>query len=103
MVTSSSSHMVSQQTPPTSLRGVSSGYRSSVEYNTCQMKGVFMPTPSPYDLSPIAQSQPSALVEDGGEQTENQSQIGGSMNAVSDKQVIGLIILFPQFLHLLVI
>nr|AFQ33618.1 beta-amylase 6 [Citrus trifoliata] len=86
MVTSSSSHMVSQQTPSTSLRGVSSGYRSSVEYNTCQMKGVFMPTPSPYDLSPIAQSQPS-LVEDGGEQTENQSHIGGPVDAVSDKQI----------------
>lgn len=102
MVTSSSSHMVSQQTPSTSLRGVSSGYRSSVEYNTCQMKGVFMPTPSPYDLSPIAQSQPS-LVEDGREQTEIQSHVGGPVDAVSDKQVIGLIILFPQFLHPLVI
>lgn len=51
------------------------------------MKGVFMPTPSPYDLSPSARSQTSALVGDGGEQTEIHSLIGGSMDTVNDKQV----------------
>ena len=84
-MTSSSSQMVSQQTP-TSLRGVSSGYRTSVEYNACSMKGVFMPTP-PYDLSSSARSQNSGMVGDGGEQTESLPLIAGSMEAVNDKQV----------------
>lgn len=78
--------MVSQQAPPTSLRGVSSGYRTSVEYNACRMKGVFMPTPSPYDLSSSARSQSSVMVGDGGEQTESLPLIVGSMEVV-DKQV----------------
>ena len=86
-MTSSSSQMVSQQTPPTSLQGVSSGYLTSAEYNACHMKGVFMPTPSPYDLSSSARSQSSGMVGDGGEQTESLPLIAGSMEAVNDKQV----------------
>ncbi|EOX95971.1 hypothetical protein QUC31_005312 [Theobroma cacao] len=89
-MTSSSSQMVSQPTPPTSLRGVSSGYRTSVDYNACRMKGVFMPTPSPYDLSSSARSQSSGMVGDGGEQTESLPLIAGSMEAVNNKQVIDL-------------
>ncbi|XP_031277861.1 beta-amylase 7 isoform X1 [Pistacia vera] len=85
-----SSHVVSQQTQTTSQKGISPGYRSSLEYNTCRMKGVFMPTPSPYDLSPSARSQTSALVGDGGEQTEIHSLIGGSMDTVNDKQIVDL-------------
>ncbi|XP_044490669.1 beta-amylase 7-like isoform X3 [Mangifera indica] len=86
----SSSHVMSQQTPTTSQRGISPGYRSSVEYNTCRMKGVFMPAASPYDLSPSARSQTSALVGGGGEQTEIHSLIGGSMDTVNDKLVVDL-------------
>ncbi|XVE77136.1 hypothetical protein DITRI_Ditri13aG0037600 [Diplodiscus trichospermus] len=89
-MTSSSSQMVSQQTPPPSLQGVSSGYRTSVEYNACRMKGVFMPTPLPYDLSSNAHSRSPGMVGDGGEQTENLPLIAGSMEAVNDKQIIGL-------------
>lgn len=45
-----------------------------------------MPTPSPYDLSPNAPSQTSALVGDG-EQAESHSLIGGPMDTVNEKQV----------------
>ncbi|OMP00400.1 Glycoside hydrolase, family 14B, plant [Corchorus olitorius] len=89
-MTSSSSQMVSQQTPPSSLRGISSGYRTSVEYNACRMKGVFMPTPSPYDLSSSARSQSPGMVGDGGEQTDSLPLIAGSMEVVNDKQIMEL-------------
>ncbi|XP_011023342.1 PREDICTED: beta-amylase 7 isoform X1 [Populus euphratica] len=89
-VTSSSSHLVSQQTPPASLRGVSPGYQTSVEYNTCRMKGVFMPNPSPYDLSASTQPQIPAVVGEGGEQTESSLHIGGSMDIINDKQIIDI-------------
>lgn len=87
LVTSSSSHLVQQQTPPTSLRGVSSGYRSSVEYNATRMKGVFMPASSPYDVSPVSRSHSAVVVQDRGGQVENHPLIGGSMDTVDDKQV----------------
>ncbi|XVF33333.1 hypothetical protein REPUB_Repub17cG0159400 [Reevesia pubescens] len=89
-MTSSSSQMVSQQTPSTTLRGVSSGFPTSVEYNACRMKGVFMPTPSPYDLSSSAHSQSSGMVGDGAEQTEGLPLIAGSLEAINEKQIIGL-------------
>lgn len=87
VVTSSSSHLVQQQTPPTSLRGVSSGYRSSVEYNASRMKGVFVPASSPYDVSPSSRSHSAVVMGDRGGQAENHPLIGGSMDAVDDKQV----------------
>lgn len=78
--------MPSQQTPSASLRGVASGYGSPLEYNACQMKGVFMPAPSPYDLSSSSRSQTS-IVGDGETQRDNIPGIGGSMNSVDEKQV----------------
>ena len=87
VVTSSSPHLVQQQTPPTSLRGVSSGYRSSVEYNATPMKGVFVPASSPYDVSPSPRSHSAVVVQDRGGQAENHPLIGGSMDTVDDKQV----------------
>ncbi|XP_021904322.1 beta-amylase 7 isoform X2 [Carica papaya] len=89
-MTSSSSHMASQQTPPPVLRGVSSGYRSSMEYNSCRMKGVFVPTPSPYDLSPVARSQTSVMVGDGGVQPESHPLSGNSVDTLNDKQVVDI-------------
>lgn len=89
MVTSSSSHMVSQQSPPASLRGVTSGYQSSVEYNAGRMKSIYMPGSSPYDLSSSVRSQTSPLVGDGVEHTESHPLVGSSMNTVGDKQVLG--------------
>ncbi|KAE7999513.1 hypothetical protein FH972_003932 [Carpinus fangiana] len=88
VVTSSSSHMVSQQSPPASLRGVTSGYQSSVEYNTGRMKSIYMPGSSTYDLSSSVRAQTSPLVGDGGEHTESHPLVGSSMNAVGDKQIL---------------
>ncbi|GAV92042.1 Glyco_hydro_14 domain-containing protein/DUF822 domain-containing protein [Cephalotus follicularis] len=90
VVTSPSSPMVSQQTPSTSLRGVSSGFRTTMEYNSCRMKGVFMPTTSSYDICPSSRSQTSAMVGEGGEQTENHPLIGGSIDIVNDKQIVDM-------------
>ncbi|MED6152906.1 hypothetical protein PIB30_096415, partial [Stylosanthes scabra] len=85
-VVTPSSPVPSQPTPSASIRGVASGYRSSLEYNTCQTKGVFMPTPSPYDLSSSSRSQTS-MVGDGELQRENQPLVGsGSMDTVNEKQ-----------------
>ncbi|XP_052874371.1 beta-amylase 7 isoform X1 [Gossypium arboreum] len=97
-MTSSSSQMVSQQIPPppATLQGVSSGYRTTVEYNACRMKGVFMPTPSPYDLSSTAPAQSSGVVADGGEQTERLPLIAGSLQVINDKQIIGLPTKLPE-------
>ncbi|OMP08290.1 beta-amylase 7-like protein [Corchorus olitorius] len=52
------------RTLPSSLQGISSGYHASVEYNACHMKGVFMPTPTPY-LSSSAHPQSPGMVGDG--------------------------------------
>ncbi|KAL4323236.1 hypothetical protein GQ457_11G001330 [Hibiscus cannabinus] len=97
-MTSSSSQMISQQTPspPTTLQGVSSGHHTTVEYNACRMKGVFMPTPSPYDLSSTAHAQSSGMVADGREQTERLPPITGSMEVIIDKQIIGLPTKLPE-------
>ncbi|MBA0736970.1 hypothetical protein Gogos_010456 [Gossypium gossypioides] len=97
-MTSSSSQMVSQQTPPppATLQGVSSGNRTTVEYNACRMKGVFMPTPSPYDLSSTAPAQSSGVAAGGGEQTERLPLIAGSTQVTNDKQIIGLPTKLPE-------
>lgn len=85
---SSSSHLVSQQnTPPASLRGVSPGYQTSVEYNSCRMKGVFTPTPSPYDVSAGVQPQTPGMVGEG-KQTLPHSLVGGPMDSINNKQVL---------------
>lgn len=89
----SSSHMGQQQIPPASLKGVGTGYQSSVEYNESRMKGVYMPNSSPYDISTSARSQTSPMMGDGGEQTESHPLIGDSINAIDDKQVVQLICL----------
>ncbi|KAG6748104.1 hypothetical protein POTOM_048005 [Populus tomentosa] len=89
-ITSSSSHLVSQLTPPGSLRGVSPGHRTSVDYNSCRMKGVFIPNPSPYDLSASTQSQTPGMVGEGREQTESDPRDGGSMNTINDKQIVDI-------------
>ncbi|KAE9621227.1 hypothetical protein Lal_00028222 [Lupinus albus] len=80
-ITSSSSHGPSQQTPSTSLGGVASGYRSSTKYNTCQMKGVFIPARS--------LDNPS-MAGDGEEQRENRPLIGCSMHNVDAKQIVNI-------------
>ncbi|KAJ4826390.1 Beta-amylase 7 [Turnera subulata] len=95
VVTSSSSQLVTQQASHTSLRGISPGYRTSVDYNSSRMKGVFVPNPSPYDLSTTA-SQTSGMVGELGEQTESHPRIGGSMDAFTDKQIVDISSKLPE-------
>ncbi|GAB4844484.1 Beta-amylase 7 [Ancistrocladus abbreviatus] len=82
----SSSNMMPQQTPP-SLRGVASGFRSTVKYNACEMRGVFVPTSSPYDVSSGSQSHSSSMVGGGGERIEDHPLVGGSIHAINNKQL----------------
>ncbi|XP_056160387.1 beta-amylase 7 isoform X2 [Syzygium oleosum] len=86
-VTPPSSQMVPQQAPLTSLRGISSGYRSPVDYNASRMKGVYVPNSSPYDSSSRGQSQISPALGDGGEPLDTQTLIGGSVESVDAKQL----------------
>ncbi|XP_014497677.1 beta-amylase 7 isoform X1 [Vigna radiata var. radiata] len=95
ILTSSSPHVASQQTPSPSLRGVASGYRSPLEYSACQTKGVFMPTPSPYDLSSTSRSQTS-IVGDGEAQRDNHPLIGGSIDNADEKQIADLPARLPE-------
>ncbi|KAG8363318.1 hypothetical protein BUALT_Bualt19G0009900 [Buddleja alternifolia] len=88
-VTSPSSHMPAQHTSPTSLRGISPGYVNTVDYDTSHMKGVFVPTSSPYDASSAARSQSSALVGDGGD-LQNDPLLGGSIDSGQTKQVVNM-------------
>ncbi|XP_021800272.1 beta-amylase 7-like isoform X3 [Prunus avium] len=90
-----SSQMVSPQTPA-SLKGVTSAYRSSGELNACNMKGVFIPSSSPYDLPSSARSQNSSIVGDGGGQTDSHPLIGGSMDNVGDKQIVDMPLKLPE-------
>lgn len=91
----SSSHMPLPQTPPASLQGISSGYQNTVEYNACQMKGVFVPSSSPYDIPSNVRAHTSAMVEEGGD-TQNDPLIGGSVN---NRQVRGTHTLFTWILN----
>lgn len=84
--------MASQQTPSTSIRGVSCGFRSLPEYNACRMKGVFLPNSPPYDASPNARCQSSSLVGDAGEQPGGHPLISSSVDAVDGMQVVKLVV-----------
>lgn len=80
--------MVPQQASLTSLRGISSSYRSPVDYNASRMKGVYAPNSSPYDSSSRGQSQISSTLGDGGEPLDTQALIGGPVESVEAKQVV---------------
>lgn len=81
---SSGSHMAPQQSSPPALRVVSSsGLRSpTTELNACRMKGVFAPTPSPYDLP---QTQCSELV---GSVNKADGLVGCSVDVINSKQIL---------------
>ncbi|XP_077241866.1 beta-amylase 2, chloroplastic-like isoform X2 [Tasmannia lanceolata] len=84
-ITSPSSHMAPAQTPPATLRGVSSGFRSLVEYQPCRLKGVFVPnSASAYDGS---RSRTAAMLGDRGERADNSPLIGSCMDTLDDKQL----------------
>lgn len=71
--------MGSHQSSPPALRGgLVSGH---TELNACRMKGVFAPTPSPYDLP---QTQSSELV---GSVNKADGLIGCSVDVINSKQV----------------
>lgn len=78
-----SSQILPQQTQSASLKDVCPGYQNSVEYNTCQMKGVFVPTASPYDVSSSSQSLGSR-----GERIDNHPLISSSVDTICNKQVV---------------
>ncbi|CAN6461676.1 unnamed protein product [Victoria cruziana] len=79
--------MVASQSPPaSSLRGAS-GFRSSVEYRPCRLKGVFTPTSaSSFDGSSGGRTRPGAGI---GEEGDHSSLLGNCL-AGDDKQVIDL-------------
>ncbi|XAR63062.1 Beta-amylase [Bertholletia excelsa] len=82
-VASTSSDVPMQQLPPAPARGISPSYRSSIECNASRMKGVFVPTSSPYDVSSSTPCQTPAVMG-GGAGVE----IGGSIDTVDNKQVM---------------
>ncbi|XP_010255372.1 PREDICTED: beta-amylase 7-like isoform X2 [Nelumbo nucifera] len=89
-VTSSSSHVVPLQNPPTSLRGgTSPGFRTIVDYRSGRMKGVYMPTSSPYGRSSTTRSRTLTMAVDRGG-TENSSLAGNCMDTVDHKQVMDI-------------
>lgn len=88
MVTSSSSHIPTQHTPPGSLKDVPSGFQNTDDQSACQMKSVFVPTSSPYDSSSTARSHTSAMVADGLD-TQNDPFLVGSVDSI-DKQVVDM-------------
>ncbi|CAH8325248.1 unnamed protein product [Eruca vesicaria subsp. sativa] len=80
---SASQIMGSHQSSPPALRGVSlSGHRSPTELNSCRMKGVFAPTPSPYDV-PLTQS--SELISS---VNKADGLIGCSVDVINSKQIL---------------
>ncbi|KAK6142808.1 hypothetical protein DH2020_023156 [Rehmannia glutinosa] len=84
-VTLSSSPIPAQHTSPTSVRGISPGYRSTVDYSASHMKGVFGPTSSPYDASSGARSHTPAMIGDG-QDLQNDPLLGGSINSIDNMQ-----------------
>ncbi|XP_023514236.1 beta-amylase 7-like isoform X2 [Cucurbita pepo subsp. pepo] len=95
-VASSSSHMASRQTPPSSTRGVGCGSKSLPENNACRMKGVFMPNSPPYDASPNARCQSSSLVGDAGEQSASHPLISSSVDVVDGMQIVEMTPKLPE-------
>ncbi|CAA2984246.1 beta-amylase 7-like isoform X1 [Olea europaea var. sylvestris] len=87
VVTLSSPHTPAEHTSPTSLRGISPGYQSTVNYNASHMKGSFVPSSSPYDVSSGARSQTSAMMGDGGGMLSD-PPLGVSIDSVQNRQVI---------------
>lgn len=79
--------MLPQQTSPASLR-VSSGFQSSMEYDACNIKGLYVPSTLSYDLSASARSQASSVVGDVIEHTESHPLVCTSMDIVDRKQVV---------------
>ncbi|CAL1398934.1 unnamed protein product [Linum trigynum] len=86
--TQTSSHQSPQQEPPPSLKGISPGYPTPVEYNSGQMKGLLVPSPSPYDLSAGAHPQTSVMMGDGVDTPRIQPLTAGTVDTINAKQIV---------------
>ncbi|KAK2977332.1 hypothetical protein RJ640_013311 [Escallonia rubra] len=89
VLASPSTHMQVQSTPCPTLRGISSGNQSTIEYNASQMKGVFVPSSSPFDISATAHSITSVIVGDGGD-AQIDPRTRGSIDTVGNMQVVDI-------------
>jgi hypothetical protein len=76
--TAITSSLRNSQTLSASLQ-VSLGSRSSVDFNSCGLKGCFVPS--------SARSRTLAMVREREERTEDYPLVGDSVDAVDDKQV----------------
>ncbi|KAK9749400.1 hypothetical protein RND81_02G123500 [Saponaria officinalis] len=76
-----------QQTQTAPFKGVLTGYQSSVEYNTCQGKGVFIPVTSPCDVSSSKHSHTSSTVGSRIEGSHNNPLISISVDTAGNKLV----------------
>lgn len=83
---SSCPQIAPQQAPSTSLRGVSSDYQNSTEYNVCNMKGIFVPDSSHYNASSKNQRPQTPSVLGDGQHLKTQAFIGGCID--DGKQVV---------------
>ncbi|XP_073038359.1 beta-amylase 7-like [Primulina eburnea] len=88
-MTSSSTHMPLQHTSPPSLRDIPPDHQNTVSHDASHVKGVFFPTSSPYNVSPVDRSQTSAIIGDGGEM-KNDPLLGGPINTVDNRQVVDI-------------
>ncbi|CAI9101835.1 OLC1v1039252C1 [Oldenlandia corymbosa var. corymbosa] len=86
-VQSTPSVIPAQQTPPVSLRSISSPtFQSTIDYNACQLKSVFVSNSSPYDESSSIRTQSSSLVGDGGD--IHDPLLGGSIDSIDKQQIV---------------
>lgn len=84
-------HIPCEQTLPS--RSICPAFKGSMEYNTCQVKDVYIPTSSPYDVSSSARSHSSDMLGDIG--ADESPFLGGSMDTIDNRQIVDM----PQKLH----
>lgn len=80
-------HIPVEQTLPSS-KVICPVFKSSMDYNTCQVKDGYMPTSSPYDMSSSARSHSSDILGDIG--ADDNPYIGGSIDAIDNRQVVDM-------------
>lgn len=88
-VATSSTSLPHQQNQAASLRGISSTCPIRMDNEACQMKGLFVPSSSAYDVSSSARSQSSHIL---GVEVDGQDDplIGVSVDTVGGRQVVDM-------------
>ncbi|KAL9245379.1 hypothetical protein vseg_019040 [Gypsophila vaccaria] len=76
-----------QQTQAAPLKGAFTGFQSSVEYNTCQGKGVFVPV-TPYNVSSGKHSHTSSAVGSRVQGSNNNPLICSSVDTTDNELVV---------------